>query len=271
MSRAPLSDFARTLAMRLPQTPCRCRDEHVLEHHDTFSAENLPEAPPLLITSDLVMSKTEHHYGNNCRIDIVHFYASGQTHRELGIWILAGLFSGKSQRAALDLKHEASTIKRLEINYSGFDRSACSGFTRKPAQFIYHPEIPNRIPWNGDLGEKDLPMFDLDFREDSNHHPVNDLDKRDKVEIRKATTMLSCFCGTTSKHRAPCLRYRRQRRVCPSRQDVRSRMLSRMTASCKMECGSPIPLAEQFFLAGRLSVSKPKVKRIRPRTTDLES
>jgi hypothetical protein len=98
--------------------------------------------------------------------------------------ILAGLFSGKSQRVALDLEHEASSIKCLEINYSGFDKSSCLGYTTKPAQFIYHPEIPDRIPWNWHLDEKDLPIFDLGFREDSRLHPVNDLDKRDRVEIR---------------------------------------------------------------------------------------
>jgi hypothetical protein len=184
MSRIALSDFARSLANSLPQAPCTCRAERVEERHFTFSAENLPEVPPLLVTSALVMTKGEHHYGNNCRIDAVHFYASGQTHREVAIWILAALFSGKSKTVALDLEHEGSAIKRLEINYSGSDQSACWGYTRQPAQFIYHPEIPDRIPWNGQLYERDLPMFDLDFREGSSHHPVNDLDKRDRVEIR---------------------------------------------------------------------------------------
>ena len=180
----PLSDFARTLATCLPQTSCRCRAEKVREEHYTFSAENLHEVPPLLVTSNLVMAKTEHHYGNNCRVDVVHFYASGQTHRELAVWILAALFAGKAQRVALDLEHEASAIKRLEINCSGFDQNACFGYTRKPAQFAYHPEIPDRIPWNWHLDEKDLPVFDLDSREGSGHHPVNDRDKRDRVEIR---------------------------------------------------------------------------------------
>jgi|HubBroStandDraft_6_1064221.scaffolds.fasta_scaffold08067_6 hypothetical protein len=59
-----LSDFARTLAMRLPQKPCRCRDENVQAEHYTFSTENLPEIPALLVTSELVMRKTEHHYGS---------------------------------------------------------------------------------------------------------------------------------------------------------------------------------------------------------------
>jgi hypothetical protein len=184
MSGMLLSDFARTLAMRLPQSPCRCRDENVQSEHYTFSTENLPDIPALLVTSELVMRKTEHQYGSNSRIDTVHFYASGQTHRELAVWILAGLFSGKSQRAALDLEHESSAIKRLEINYSGSDQSACWGYSKKPARFTYHPEIPERIPWNEHLDEKDLPMFDLDFREGSSHHPVNDLGKRDRVEIR---------------------------------------------------------------------------------------
>jgi hypothetical protein len=183
MSGMPLSDFARTSVMRLPQTPCRCRVEKVKEEHYTFSSENLPEVPPLLVTSDLVMSKTEHHYGSNCRIDTIHFYASGQTHRELAVLILAALFSRKAQGVALDLEHEASAIKRLEINYPGFDEGACWNYTKKPAEFIYHPEIPEQIPWNWHLDERHLPMFDLDFSEGSRHHPVNDFDKRDKVEI----------------------------------------------------------------------------------------
>jgi hypothetical protein len=184
MSRISLSDFARALAIRLPQVPCKCRVEKVEEQHFTFSAENLPEVPPLLVTSALVMTKGEHHYGNNYRVDAVHFYASGQTHREVAVWILAALFSGKSQTVALDLEHESSVIKRLEINYSGSGQSACWGYTRKPVRFTYHPEIPEQIPWGGHLDEKDFPLFDLDFREVSGHHPVNDLDKRDRVEIR---------------------------------------------------------------------------------------
>jgi hypothetical protein len=183
MSRLSLPDFAGTLAMRLPQTPCRCRVEKVKEEHYTFSSENLPEVPPLLVTGDLVMKKTEHRYGSNFRIDTVHFYASGQTHRELGVLILAALFSGKAQRVALDLEHEASAIKRLEIDCNGFDQSTCHGYTRKAAQFNYHPEIPDRVPWSWHLDEKDLPMFDLDFSEGSRHHPVNDLEKRDRVVI----------------------------------------------------------------------------------------
>jgi hypothetical protein len=130
------------------------------------------------------MSKGEHHYGSNCRIDAVHFYATGQTHRELAIWILAGLFSGKRQTVGLDLEHEASAIKRLEIDYGGYDQSDCWDYTRKPSQFTYHPEIPERIPWNGRLDETSMPIFDLDFSEGSGHHPVNDLHKRERVEIR---------------------------------------------------------------------------------------
>jgi len=182
-ARVSLSDFAHALVIGLPQTPCRCRVDHVKEGHHTFSAENLPEVPPLLVTSDLVMTKTEHHYGNGCRVDVIHFYASGHTHRELAVLILAALFSGTAQRVALDLEHRASTIKRLEINYSGFSPGSCWDYTRKPVKFTYHPEIPDRIPWNWHLDEKDLPLFDLDFSKGSGHHPVNDLDKRDRVEI----------------------------------------------------------------------------------------
>lgn len=184
MGKVLLSDFAGELVARLPLTPCRCRDEKVKAEHFTFSADNLPGPPPLLATSDLVMSKSDHQYGNCCRIDVVHFYASGKTHRELGVLILSALFSKKSQRVVIELEHEASSVKRLEINWRGSSQGSCWDYTRQPEKFDYHPEIPERIPWNWPLDERDLPMFDLDFREGSQYHPVNDMDKRDRVEVR---------------------------------------------------------------------------------------
>jgi len=182
-SRISLSGFAGELVARLPQAPCRCRTDQGKEDHYTFSEKSMPAVPSSLVSSNLVVRKTEHHYGSASRVDVIHFYASGQTHRELAVLILAAVFSGKSQRVAIDLQHPASTVKRLEINYSGFSQGSCWDYTKKPAQFTYHPEIPQRIPWNWHLDEKDLPMFELDFSQDSGHHPVNDLDKRDKVEI----------------------------------------------------------------------------------------
>ena len=144
MGEVPLTDFAGSLAARLPQTTCRCRRERSQEEHHTFSPENLPEPPPLLSTAGLVMTKTEHAYDNCCRIDVVHFYASGRTHRELGVLILSTLFSRNSQRIAIDLEHKASDIKRLELNWSGESRGSAWDYRRKPTQFTYHPEIPHQ-------------------------------------------------------------------------------------------------------------------------------
>lgn len=183
MTKLTLSDFAQAAIKDLPQIPCRCRVEKLKEEHYTFSAENVPAVPQRLSTSALVMRNTEHRYGSNCRIDTVHFYAAGETYRQLAVLILAALFSEKSQRVVLDLEHPASSIKRLEINWSGFSGGVCWDYKRKPAQFTYHPEIPERIPWSGRLDEKDLPMFDLDFTEGSRNDPMKDLDRRDKVEI----------------------------------------------------------------------------------------
>jgi len=178
MGKVSLADFAGPLTMRLPQTPCR---EQNHDEHYTFSPENLPEPPPLLNTAGLVMTKTEHGYDNCCRIDIVHFYASGRTHRELGILILSALFSRNSQRVAIDLEHKASDIKRLELNWSGYSRGAGWDYRRKPTQSTYHPEIPEQVPLNWHVDERDLPAFSLDFLGPG--HPVNDLHKRDKAEI----------------------------------------------------------------------------------------
>jgi hypothetical protein len=75
----------------------------------------------------------------------------------------------------------ASDIKRLELDWSGYSPGSSWGYRRKPLQFIYHPEIPERVPWNWHLDERNLPAFALDFREAG--HPVDDLHKRDKAEI----------------------------------------------------------------------------------------
>lgn len=188
MAKISLADFAAPLAVRLPQTPCRCRREKNNAEHYTFSAENLPEPPPLLSTGGLVMTKTEHHYDNCSRIDVVHFYASGRTHRQIGVLILSALFSRNSQRIAIDLEHKSSDIKRLELNWSGYSRGSTWDYRRKPAQFTYHPEIPEQVPRDWHVDERDLPAFGLDFREAG--HPVNDLHKRDKADIRGSDNAL---------------------------------------------------------------------------------
>jgi hypothetical protein len=50
-----------------------------------------------------------------------------ETHRALLRYKISDFFSSL-------LEHESSTIKRLEIDYSGFAHSACWDYTRKPAQ-----------------------------------------------------------------------------------------------------------------------------------------
>jgi hypothetical protein len=181
--RVPLADFATAIVTGLPQVPCRCRVDRVKEDHYTFSANNLPQVPPMLVTHDLIVNRMEHGYGNCIRIDQLHFYASGETHRQLAVLILATVFSGKSERIMLDLENEQSTIKHLEINYRGFNQAWCWGYVRRPAHFRYHPQIPERVPQDWPRDDRDLPTFDLDFMEGGRHHPVNDLDKRDKVVI----------------------------------------------------------------------------------------
>jgi hypothetical protein len=183
MKKVSLADFATPVVARLPQAPCRCRVDNVKEDHFIFSGENLPEVPPLLVTHDLVMKRTEHHYGDCIRIDQVHFYGSGETHRQLAVLILATVFSGKSQRVMLDLENKHSTIKHLEINHGGFNHADPWDYERKPHRFVYHPTIPQRVPRDWPADDRDLPMFDLDFSQASKHHPINDMDKRDKVEI----------------------------------------------------------------------------------------
>jgi len=177
-----LADFASGVVSRFPKEPCHCRTDNMKDQHFTFSAESLPEPPPLLVAHDLVMAKTEHQYGDCIRIDVVHFYASGETFRQIVAVILAGLFHCK-RWIGLDLKHEASAITRLEIDYGLAGKTYAWDYVTKPHRFTYHPEIPKRAPWDWKIDEWGLPRFNLEFARESSYHPINDRDKRDRVEI----------------------------------------------------------------------------------------
>jgi hypothetical protein len=181
-----LSDFANEIVGRLPQVPCSCNARRtpdaprVEEKHFEFTAETFPEIPSVLTTRDLVMKRTEHGYGNCIRVDMIHFYASGHTYRQLAVLLLAGVFAEAHKQVALELKHEDSTIKRLEVHQS--KRGFIWGYVKRPVQFRYHPEIPAQNPWRN-FDEYHRPEFDLGFRKGTASNPVSELDKRDQAHI----------------------------------------------------------------------------------------
>jgi hypothetical protein len=177
--------FADLLVAQLPSEPCKCEVRGSRwGPHFAFSRENLPAPPSLLRTDDIIATRTEHRYGNNVTIDVVHFYASGRTYRQLAILILAALFSEGCERAELELSNRQSRIRRVEIHTGDFRNKLCWGYQVRPERFTYHPQIPERWPRNWKLEERNLPSFDLDFVEGQPRHPINDLDKRDRLEIR---------------------------------------------------------------------------------------
>jgi len=181
-----LSDFADQIVAQLPQEPCTCHSPRTPgipsepKAHFIFTAQTFPEIPLILTTRDLVMKRSEHHFGNCIRVDIIHFYATGRTYRQLAVLMLAALFAEAHRRVVIDLEHDDSEIRRLEIGHSR--QGSVWGYIKRPFQFTYHPEIPDLKPWQPH-GEYDRPEFDLEFREDTIGNPVTDLGRRDQAEI----------------------------------------------------------------------------------------
>jgi len=187
MSKAitALGAFSESLVSQLPVEPCKCEVPGGRpEPHFAFSSKNLPVPPTVLSTDDLIATRTEHRYAYNVIIDVVNFYATGKTYRQLAVLILAALFSDGCERAELELSNQQSRIRRVEILTGGLRNKPCWGYAVRPERFTYHPQIPERWPRSWKLDERELPIFDLDFVEGQPHHPVNDLDKRDRLEMR---------------------------------------------------------------------------------------
>jgi hypothetical protein len=135
----------------------------------------------VLCSDEIVACRTEHRYGNSVVIDVVNFYATGRTYRHFAVMMLAALFSEGCERAVLELSNRQSQIRRVEVRTDALRNKFPWGYSVRPQSYTYHPQIPERWPRNWKLDELDLPVFDLDFGE--GQHPMNDHDKRNRLEI----------------------------------------------------------------------------------------
>jgi hypothetical protein len=177
-----LAAFADSLVAQLPAEPCKCNVAgSKWEPHFAFSRQNLPGLPGVLSSDDIIACRTEHRYGNSVVIDVINFYATGRTYRHFAVMMLAALFSEGCERAELELRNRQSQIKRVEIRTDALRHKFPWGYTVRPEGYTYHPQIPERWPSDWKLDELDLPMFDLDFGK--GQHPINDHDKRNRLEM----------------------------------------------------------------------------------------
>ncbi len=106
------------------------------------SWETLAAPPEKLATDQIIVVKTEHHYGS-FRNDLLYFKAHKATFRQLGILILATIFQPEPLTVRLELLHPVSQVRefRIENNFREL-KKLTGGFHTQPKAFVYWPEQP---------------------------------------------------------------------------------------------------------------------------------
>lgn len=111
-----------------------------------FSASSFCGCLERVETDRLVVTKSTHEYGSGYRTDLVEFRAQKEAFQELGLMILAVVFSPGGCRVHVALNHPQSVIKNLVVTYSGLT-SRSSGHKTIPSQFVFSPSRIERHPW----------------------------------------------------------------------------------------------------------------------------
>ncbi len=130
---------------------------------------SLPCPQHLISTAKLVVKKGVHQYLSSYQIDQLWFFAHKQTYRELGLLILACVFSKNVCDVELLLTNEHSDIKKIIVESENLDIDTFIGrFCAKPFAFKYWPEIQDRLHPLHDLQvpDSDLPQLLLTNEED---------------------------------------------------------------------------------------------------------
>jgi len=151
----------------------------------TFSHDTLPKPPTDIATSELVVNRTYNYYQGYChtRCDALHFYATKETYRYLGLLILSAVFQPNGETSRLQLLNSSSSIKALLIKFEVESlEDPPIGYSTRPYVFNYysksvakHPWYPyNKSPWN-------LPAFNLTHENDHVGITNEEWDSRDTV------------------------------------------------------------------------------------------
>lgn len=155
-----LSEFFDEMASSLPMNG----DSFVIMEN------SLPCPHNPIFTKQLVINKGEHDYGSSFRIDQLWFFAHQQTYRQLGLLILACVFSKDVDRVELLLTHEQSDIKTIIIESEKLkaEQLITSGYYAKPFAFVYEAKAIQELhPLYGlQVNDYDLPQILLTNQED---------------------------------------------------------------------------------------------------------
>ncbi len=108
-----------------------------------FSEGTLPLAPSRLKTSQIVIKKAYHYYGDSYRAHTLQVYMSKETCRQLGALMLTVLFHPNPPEVWLDLVHPESEIKSLVLEHPHAPaKKLHPGYHSRPFALVHFPAEP---------------------------------------------------------------------------------------------------------------------------------
>lgn len=113
-----LSQVFGAIASRVPEGPLG-------EADFVFRREDLPRPPAELRTDSIVVQRTTHDYNSWYRADALWIYLGRRKARELGVFLLACMFSVHEEDTLLLLDHPQSHIRRIVVSTASLARVAC--------------------------------------------------------------------------------------------------------------------------------------------------
>jgi hypothetical protein len=127
-----------------------------------FSSDWLPAPPGDLTTDSIVLEIGVHEYGN-FRIEQLHWHATRDTFRYLGLAILIASLKAQANETRIRLTHPASHIRNLIIKSSfPYRYPSMPELGIAIDHYGYWPGKPHRHPWlHLQLPAYELPHFDL--------------------------------------------------------------------------------------------------------------
>ncbi len=108
-----------------------------------FTVDSVAVPVDPVISDTLAIRKGAHVYNASVRLEIAHFYAPKHTYRQLGMLIMANLFSSSGKDITITLEHPSTQLKWLVIA-GGSPTVAFEGpgYLSQPFAFSYYPEVP---------------------------------------------------------------------------------------------------------------------------------
>lgn len=182
-------DLEKIYSKLASQVPVRTDGNEAI----TLSSHNLPLPPSEIVTSELYIEKWKNSYNIWYVVDSLHFYASKETYRHLGLLILSVLFHTEVSQVNIKLNHPHSHIKSLIIDFDSPDIDGLMvGYTTQPLGFNYYAHLTEKHPFDSCVLPQDLPCFELSNSKNL-YFTDEDWQQRDTVTISGNDTGLAAF------------------------------------------------------------------------------